>query len=582
MSKQEDSFRAEDDSTQAFAAEELLPRLRLIFRAISMDVESYIRRVIVPSLLTAIVFTAIGAAGLVPGFDIANLLVPILGWFLFVTACVYPYALRQRKAKEVRENFYLFITHLTALAMSNVKRMEIFRQLAREEQYGALAEEMNRIVVFVDTWNQSLDNACLVLAKRTSSDLLSKFLERLAYNVGAGQSIDQFLLDEQSAIIQQYSTRYRADLDQIEVFADTYLSFMLSLTFAMIFSIIAPIITGAEPFVLISGVLVLFVFFQVGFALLIHATSPEDFLIFTTTEYQTEEVYKRRIATIAAIVPMIILAVIITLSYIGYLPVQFQNFVPESILLAIPTTPCVLSGYYIGRIESNIKARDNQFSGFIRGLGATEAIKQSSTATVLRGLQNKDFGSLTDEITNLYRRLSSRAGNEQAYALFSAETGSYLIRKFIEMYRLGRSFGGDTRELSEIISSNFQEVLELREYREQVTSTLTGLLYGLVGTSAFAFFVTSEIVRTLVRLSEDVRNDQLVGDVINTSVYSLPTIEALLVTTVISTAIVSSIIIRISKRESLAGGLIHFGLLVWLSMIAVYLARLGGEFLQLS
>jgi len=59
--------------------------------------------------------------------------------------------------------------------MTNINRVEIFRTLAEEDEYDALAEEMGHLVAMVDTWNQSLTTPRRLRAKQTTSPLLTDF-----------------------------------------------------------------------------------------------------------------------------------------------------------------------------------------------------------------------------------------------------------------------------------------------------------------------------------------------------------------------------------------------------------------------
>jgi len=72
--------------------------------------------------------------------------------------------------------------------------MEVFRTLAKKEEYGVAAEEIARVVHLVDTWNQSLDDACRRRAEEVPSDAMADFFDRLGGTMGAGQSLEEFLV----------------------------------------------------------------------------------------------------------------------------------------------------------------------------------------------------------------------------------------------------------------------------------------------------------------------------------------------------------------------------------------------------
>ncbi|KPN29017.1 flagellar assembly protein J [Halolamina pelagica] len=133
---------------------------------------------------------------------------------------------------------------------------------------------MGRITALVDTWNQSLDDACRRRSERVPSELLADFLERMAYTVGAGQGLDEFLLDEQESIIQEFVIRYESALDKLDVLKELYLSLMLSVTFILVFATVIPILIPIPPTLLLGGIIGLFSIVQVGFVYVIHTVSP--------------------------------------------------------------------------------------------------------------------------------------------------------------------------------------------------------------------------------------------------------------------------------------------------------------------
>jgi len=137
--------------------------------------------------------------------------------------------------------------------MTNIDRVEIFRTLADTDEYLAIAEEMGHIVALVDTWNQSLDDACRMRAKKVLSPLLSDFLERLAYSIGAGQQISDFLIEEQDTMIQNFATRYESDLAKLDVMKELFMSMMMAVSFLLSFAIILLVLTGINPMMPVMG-----------------------------------------------------------------------------------------------------------------------------------------------------------------------------------------------------------------------------------------------------------------------------------------------------------------------------------------
>ena len=123
----------------------------------------------------------------------AKIPIPLLGLLVWVTGLLYPKLYITQKRTEIEDKFHLAMTHLTVLSTTNIDRVEVFRRLAAEDEYGALADELGQIVGLVDTWNQSIDDACRRRAKEVPSDVMSDLYERPAFTLDAGQELQEFM-----------------------------------------------------------------------------------------------------------------------------------------------------------------------------------------------------------------------------------------------------------------------------------------------------------------------------------------------------------------------------------------------------
>ncbi|GGN20699.1 archaellar assembly protein FlaJ [Halarchaeum nitratireducens] len=542
------------------------------YRYMDISARRYALLVLLPSAaLTLGVAAAVVA--LAPPLSIA-LPGVLLGVLPALGALAYPKIAADRKRREVREQFHLFLTHITVLSMTNIDRVEIFRTLAQVEEYGALAEEMGRITALVDTWNQSLDDACRRRAKRVPSDLLADFLERLAYTVGAGQALDDFLLDEQESIIREFVIRYESALAKLDVLKELYLSMMLSTTFILVFATVVPILLDVPPTLLITAVIVMFALVQLAFVVVVHTVAPRD-PVWLTPETHHSPAHRVRPALYAGVGLSLLAVVGVLVVGLDYTPLD-PGRIPYPISLAIPTTPLLLPGLAMRREERAVGERDAGFPSFIRALGGVESVKQTSSANVLESLRRKDFGALTANVDDLYKRLRTRIDTEEAWVFFAAETGSYLIHKFGSMYVVGRRMGGEPRRLGQVISANFNEVLRVREQRQQATTTLIGVIYGITAASMFSSFLGLGIAEQMLDITSRIagQNDAFIQSLFSTGSYDIATMTVLLLLVVLLNALLSALMIRITDRGHFVSALTHFTLLTWTgALVAVATQR---------
>ncbi|MFC7018748.1 MULTISPECIES: archaellar assembly protein FlaJ [Haloarcula] len=558
------------------------------YRQMTIPIERYLLFILGPSVAFFLLSTVAAFALDLPLTIKAP--IPLLGFLAMVSAIFYPKILLSQRKRELNNRFHLLITHMTVLATTKIDRMEVFRTLAQEDEYGELALEMHRIVQLVDTWNQSLDDACRRRAKEVPSDAFSDFLDRLAYTLGAGQSLEDYLLSEQDQIIQHYSTVYESSLDSLEVMKDLYLSMILSMTFALVFAVVLPVLTGTNPTMTVSAVIVMFIFVQSGFFLAIRSMAPYDPVWYHPEEYPSPVEERLDRSMYVGVGLSVLLVLFVVGSLLGVTPVTLNDvlFMVESVPLplyaVVPITPMLYPGIVFRQEEQRIKGRDNEFPSFIRALGATEGAKQSTTGMVLRTLRKKDFGPLTENINNLYKRLNMRIEPSAAWRYFTADCRSYLIQTFSEMYLIGREMGGSPKQLGELIAANMNEVMQLRQQRKQATTTLVGLLYGITAASTFAFFIGLQVVNILAQMSLDLNAGSRldVDSLINTGVYNIPLIEFLLIIIIMFSAMLSALMVRTVDGGHKANTYMHFVILSWIgALTGTFTKWLVTQFLQI-
>jgi flagellar protein FlaJ len=565
------STTGSDAAEFEFDLRESLSAVLDAYRYMGMPVRRYLLVILLPAVGFLVGTVALWAV-LRPPLGVALPLVA-LGTLSTLVALVYPKVVRDRRRKQIRQRFHLFLTHLTVLSMTNIDRVEMFRRLANEDEYETLADEMGHLVALVDTWNQSLEDACRLRAKRVPSPLLSDFLERLAYVVGGGQQISEFLVDEQDSIIQEFVIRYEGDLAKLDVMKELYLSMILSAVFTLVFAIVIPLLLGIDPAMAISAVVGMYAIVQGGFVFAVHQISPKDPVWFIADTEGTSPVTTTRRALVAGVGLTLALLLGVLGVGVGVVPVA-PDRLPLPIWVALPLTPLLLPGLMMRREEGRVKTRDGEFPSFIRALGAVESVKQSSTSNVLASLRKKDFGALTGNVDSLYKRLRMRIDSMASWRLFAAETGSYLIQKFGDMYVTGRAMGGEPARLGQVISKNLNEVLKVREQRQQTATTLIGVIYGLTTASTFSFFVGLEVVRLLMEISSEMDlGDSGLSFLLHPQLYDIPTIEFLLLCVVLLNALLSAVLIRVTDRGHYVSGLVHFVLLTWLGAVTAVVTK---------
>ncbi|MFW6384825.1 MAG: archaellar assembly protein FlaJ [Halodesulfurarchaeum sp.] len=506
--------------------------------------------------------------------------IPLLGLLTFGSALLYPKIRRDQRRTRMSEVFHLYVTHMTTLSTTNIDRVEVFRRVANEDEYGPLSEETRRIVQLVDTWNQSLDDACRMRARNVPADHVADFFDRLSYTINAGNSLASYLVNEQETIIQNYVTVYEGQLENLEIMKDLYLSMVLSVTFALVFATVLPMLTGTDPTLTVTAVVVMYTFVQGGFLFTIYTVAPSDPVWYIPPDRTTGTERKLQIGTAVGMGLSLVILVGMLVVMLGYTHVD-PSSIPLPMYAAIPTTPLLIPGLIAREEEADVKKRDEEFVSFIRALGSSESAQQTTTTKVLRKLRLKDFGPLTEIVNDLYKRLNMRISQEAAWRMFSADAHSYLIQKFSEMYLIGRAMGGDPKHLGELIAQNMNEVLQLREQRDQSTITLIGVLYGITAAATFSFFIGLGIVMILSGMNIELDTSMFeFSSIIHTENYDIDLIQYLLTITILVNALLASLIIRVVDGGHKVNSYMHFVIMTWISsLVAVATIEIVGTLL---
>lgn len=466
------------------------------YAALNMPPARYVAQFVIPLIgtgLGVVFILRLFAPALFTG--IFALLVWAIPVFFAVLAAVYPYTVAEGKKNEINNNIHFFITHMGVLATANIPRGEIMRMLSEKKEYGALAEETRKIFTLVDSWNMSLAEACRFISKRTPSDIWADFLDRFAYSIESGEPLEVFLKNEQTVVMEDFSSVYRGALYEVENMKGLFNSMMMSVIFVVIFAILMPVITGIDATFLMGGAVFLVICIEIGFVYFIKAKAPTD-PIWNKTKLETALSKSIKFGMPVSLIGCVV-SLTVALFVFGDLP--------PAIIIAIAISPLIVVGYLVGRLEEKVKRRDDNFAAFIRSLGASTAARGGQVTETLRHLQSHDFGPLTQDIRQLYARLNLRVDDELAWSYFAADCGSNLIEKFSNMFVEGVKAGGKADQIGKIISENFLAIITLRKSRYQTAGNFKGMLYGLVAGMAFSLYVGVGIVGMLKKIFTDIQ-----------------------------------------------------------------------------
>ena len=540
---------------------------KVIFHCLGISQEKYFKNFVIPVTILAILFPIIILV-LVPSvmegvLVVGVLLVPIA---LFAMVIIYPISSLEGKKKEIDNNIHYYITHMGVLATSQMTRVDLLLKLSHTEAYGYLAKETGRIYALVFYWHVSFPVACRFIAQRTPSVLFSDFLDRMAHSVQAGQEFGEFVLLEQTVVMNDFTTMYQDSLNSIDMVKEMFISMCMSLIFIVAFAIIMPIITGMDSIILLGGSIAIFIGTELVILLYARSKVPAD-RIWHTLDIETPA--DRRIKWSMPI--SLFLCMIVTVIVLVF------TKLPTTIMFAASLTPLLLTGLIARTEENKIKRYDNNFGAFIRSLGGAAGSRSGLILESLKELISHDFGPLSENVNNLYKRLKTRLNTPRSWEHFAAGTGSNLIERFATMFVEGTNVGGKPAIIGDIISKNFMSILSMRKLRYSSASSLIGVLYGMTAGISATMFLALSIIAMLAKMFSNISIPDIdIGISIATiSATNIPLMTTMLMIMMVCHSLMSAMLIRIVDGGHPFNTYTHFVGLVWVSALTAELTMQG-------
>lgn len=540
----------------------ILPEINLPSISRIQEINVRIIFFIITPILTALIFLY---------FDFLGPFKPVAYSFPVFTlgvGVIWPKIESSQKDNEIQRNAHFFLSYLGILSTSSAAAPDIFKIISERDGYGYLSIQSRKIHSMVENYNQQMVQACKRVGEDTPNDDISSYLERLALNLEAGVNLEDFMVREQDIYFDDYISNYEGSLDDMDTYRDLFIAILLSSSFMVIFSLIIPTLIDISPNILLAGTLLVFLSGETMFTFAMKAIIPYDPIWHNKDE---DNKVQRRIKSITLIgFGLTISTTIFTiLMYLGILP---GSNLPLPLYVAIPITPLAVPGAYSYYEERKVKKRDKNYPSFLRALGSSETIKQGTAVDALEALRKKDFGEITVNVRNLYKRLNTRISRQNSWEVFTTECGSYLIQRFSDMYIDGRMKGSNAERIGDIIGDNFEKILRAREKRARKAISLIGTVYGVTASVSFAFYVGLEMIKMMIDIIGSIGLEGTSQQILSLSGFNMTIATFMITVIILINATIASILIKISDGGSYFGSLLHFVGLVWIGVVSNIIA----------
>jgi flagellar protein FlaJ len=377
-------------------------------------------------------------------------------------------------------------TYMASLALANASRPEIFSYAANRKEYIS-SKYITRVDTYVKKWNYSYAEGLSIVADRVSNVILKSLLSRYANAIDSGVPDDDYLKNELSTVRTVYRSQIEEGLELLKKWGDAYIAMLLSgtviaVTIMISIAIYSP--AGMESTLGMSYAIIFIICFFGN--LLMYTSVPDDpkshgLTVRASKEQRTIHAMERIIVPLAgaSVLVMVLLGVNAGLIYL---------------LVGILMAPLGIIGFID---DSNITLRDNDFSTFIRSLGAVMGGQGTTAVYALATIDKKSLVALEPLVNSVYSKMNLGLDDKQIWDKFIGESGSNLIYKYLNIYLDTVTLGGPPEPIGNVVGSSMLEQTLLREKKDMHARSFIVLLVPMHIAMAGIFVVLYRIMVVL-------------------------------------------------------------------------------------
>ncbi len=395
--------------------------------------------------------------------------------------------------KKMEQDLLFMYTYMAAITTSAVTRPEIFSYTSERFEY-IPSRYIAKVQRLVAGWGYSYAEGLRAVAERSRNESLRSMLNRYANSIDSGVPDDAFIATELSSIRSIYRNTFEQGIELLKKWGDAYIAMLLSGALVAIIIMISVAIYAPDGIdaALNTSYAIILVISAFGLAIMYQAV-PDDPRTHDLDRFCSRE--QGIIRRMERLILPIVAAVSIILVLIGI------NAGVIFLLVGLLLMPLGIIGYID---DANIINRDNDFATFIRGLGSIMGGKGITTTDALQEVDRKSLPHLEPFIDSVASKLNLGLDEAASWRKFIGETGSYLIYKYMNIFRDSVALGGSPDEIGKIAGSSMLEQVLLRRKRDMMVKGFVVLLVPMHAAMIGIFVFLFEILLTMANAITDV------------------------------------------------------------------------------
>ncbi|HKU50574.1 MAG TPA: hypothetical protein VJP79_11530 [Nitrososphaera sp.] len=356
--------------------------------------------------------------------------------------------------KRADELVVYFTLLLFGISTGQIQPSDLIKTAGTSKQYGYYSEIFTQIHMLGVKWQYGLARACETVAAEVRMEEFKLLLMKLAQVLRLGEDLTIFFSHELQAVISGFLAAYERSMKSMEMLLEMYSTMMSTSSFLVASMALLMMISGGGDssmmVITVTIAIVLGLASFVGMALMIF---PKDQIMI-----------KGNNPDVAKIKRMLYMAFALGAG-IG-IGLTALNVLPVPLIISISGIPLIMPGLLARKLDAKIRKLDDYYPSFARHLGDVYATV-GSLGQSLKSVLRSDFGTLSQHIEAMSNRVSSRTKIEDAFDLFSQDTGSMLIAGGNTVMSNAMLKGANMLEVGSRLSEITTKFLEVRRKRLQ-------------------------------------------------------------------------------------------------------------------
>ncbi|MDY6776595.1 MAG: type II secretion system F family protein [Candidatus Nanohaloarchaea archaeon] len=159
---------------------------------------------------------------------LALMLPTIFGSAAAALLVFYPTWRARNRARDINRNMPFALNHMSAISGSGVPPSSLFQLLVDFEEYGAIAEEADKVARKVQVFGEDVTTALREVAQQTPSDDLREVFYGMVSTIETGGSLQDFLDERAQRALFDYKMKSQREIERLSTFASFYTAILVA------------------------------------------------------------------------------------------------------------------------------------------------------------------------------------------------------------------------------------------------------------------------------------------------------------------------------------------------------------------